>query len=261
MSENAPRYTHAEVKMLIMALDIFKPHLEQIYSKAPRKALEQQRELEILLEKLDAELDIPETKLEDPEPVEWYFKNRLAAYQWLRANGLKMGKTTFYEGIESVKPGFPRLWGKKRLSRADCEAFLRREMHNGGVRYVGPEAETLLWREQRVKTQIAELEAERMRFEAEQARESDEKLMQRKEAFLAYQIVEAQFMDAAQDEFWKQAPALIRRVGGDESRALEFCEELKWALFAARDRVGRLAHESFFAIDEDEDAPLDPRQD
>ena len=259
MNENAPRFTHAEIKMMLLALDAFKPLLEEVYSKDPYKEYEEGLRLDALEKKLDmALLDPPDAEPEESAPTGPYFKNRRTAYQWLREHGLKMGQTTFYENIG--KPGFPSMLARGRLSREDCARFLWEQMEKGNTVYRGDLADIMAWRLERTKTQIAEFEAETARnelaqFEEERARKNSADWIRREEAFRLYQSIEKQIIEAILTGLWDLTPALIRRVEGDESRAPDVCKELEWALLEAQKKVGAQAHEAFFDTDEEEDEP------
>ena len=86
--------------------------------------------------------------------------------------------------------------------------------------------------------------------------------IRREEAFRLYQGIEKQIVEAILTGLWDLAPAIIRMVEGDESRAPYLCEELKWALLEARNKVGALAFDAFFDTDEEEDEPtFAPRPD
>ena len=152
------RLTRAELQTLIMALDVLRPLLAQIYRNDAKGEKARESVIKALDAKILERLERPEARGAEENQAEGeYFKNTREAFDWLKAHGLKMGKSTFYNGIGT--PGFPRLQMGKKLSREECGAFLRWQHTQGKAVYIGPDVEILSWRQERAHTLKMEAEA------------------------------------------------------------------------------------------------------
>ena len=58
MNESAPRFTHAELRILTLALDAFKPLLKEAHRNDAKATQARERQVEALQGKIDAELAI-----------------------------------------------------------------------------------------------------------------------------------------------------------------------------------------------------------